>query len=188
MAYVSLYCAVFFLTISVLIHFLQTELNPIAEPLSRYAVDGQYSFLMISGFLAFGMSELLLALLLDEATLGAKLLFWVGIAMLLVGIFPMDIGQHHTWVGYIHTVAATIQLMLFPCATLMIAHSQPQGVLKIYSFLTGGMTLSFFILLVFAYFQASRFFGFIQKFDIFFITTWVVVVSASQISAPLGGK
>lgn len=180
MAHAALYCAVFFLTISVLIHFLQLKLDPIAEPLSKYAVDGQCSFLLVGGFLAFGISELFLALLLDEAKIGAKLLFCVGLAMLLVGIFPMDIGQHSTWVGYIHAVAATIYFLLFPCATFMIARSQQQGVLKMYSFITSGMTLFLFILLAFSNFQEPRYFGLIQKVDIFFITAWVIVFSALQ--------
>ncbi|MCI5207281.1 MAG: DUF998 domain-containing protein [Candidatus Electrothrix sp. ATG2] len=177
-AHAALYGAAYFLAILTCIHFLQPELNPIAEPLSRYAVDGRFSPLLVAGFCAFGIAEILLSFLFEDTQWGATLLFCTGIAMIVVGSVPMDIGPHITWKGNLHVVAATIQLSLFPIATLFIAPSQQQVALRAYSVLTGGVTLTLFCLLVIANFQRPSVFGLIQKIDIFLITAWVIIVSA----------
>jgi hypothetical protein len=121
----------------VAVHFLRPDLDPLASPISQYAV-GPYGIIMTSALLIWGLVSLRLAVALHRSVrpsrwLGRGLLLLVVFAIGLVStsIFAMDIPfpperfspTTFTAVGLIHVLSATIASVCFPFAALLLAKS-----------------------------------------------------------------
>jgi hypothetical protein len=121
----------------VAVHFLRPDLDPLASPISQYAI-GPYGAFMTSALLIWGLASLLLAVGLHRRVrpsgwLGGGFLLLVVFAVGLVStsIFPMDVPfppenfspKSFTAVGFIHVLSATIASVCFPFAALLLAKS-----------------------------------------------------------------
>src|SRR5919112_5523406 len=87
------------------LHFLRTDVNPVVEPVSNYAV-GAYGFLSTAANIGGGLAALALTLGLylsiappSRSRVGLFLLGLVGVSELLAAIFPIDVGAQATTIG-----------------------------------------------------------------------------------------
>ena len=109
------------------LHFLRPDVNPILEPLSNYAV-GTYGFLAIAASIGSGLAALALMVGLylglaprGRSYVGLFLLGIYGLAELLAGIFPIDVGAEATMNGIIHNIAGNISFFGFPIAVILLS-------------------------------------------------------------------
>jgi Protein of unknown function (DUF998) len=121
----------------VAVHVLRPDLDPLASPISQYAV-GPYGVFMASALLIWGLASLILAVGLQRCVRPSGWL-WGGVPVLVVfaaglvstSIFPMDVPfppesfspKSFTIVGLIHVLSATIASVCFPFAALLLAKS-----------------------------------------------------------------
>jgi hypothetical membrane protein len=121
--------AYFGLTVLVL-HFLPTGYDPVRQFISDYAV-GQYALEMELGFFAFGVGVAALAVAIALASdsrifrFGASMLFFNGVCLFLVGLFPTDIeGAATTLHGGIHLALSLVVFSLNPACILFISYGK----------------------------------------------------------------
>jgi Protein of unknown function (DUF998) len=187
----------------VAVHFLRPDLDPLASPISRYAI-GPYGAFMTSALLIWSLASLLLAVALHHSLrpssgwLGGGLLLFVVFAIGLVStsIFPMDVPfppanfspKSFTAVGLLHVLSATIASICFPFAALLLAKSfqkderwqvfhRPAYVL---AWVNLAACVSFFIISG----VSIELFGIAQKFFAVLTLIWLLLTAIQLRSTP----
>jgi hypothetical protein len=109
------------------LHFLRTDVNPVFEPVSNYAV-GAHGFLFIAADFGSGLAALALALGLfvgiapsGRSYAGLFLLGLYGVSELMAGLFPIDVGGEVTMVGTIHNIVGNVSFFGLPIAVLLLS-------------------------------------------------------------------
>ena len=109
------------------LHFLRTDVNPVLEPMSNYAV-GPYGFLFTAADIGGALAALALTFGLylgiaphARSYVGLFLLSLYGVSVLLAGIFPIDVGAETTTVGAIHNIVGNIGFFGFPIAVILLS-------------------------------------------------------------------
>ena len=111
------------------LHFLRTDVNPVVEPVSNYAV-GAYGFLSTAANIGGGLAALALTLGLylsiappSRSRVGLFLLGLFGVSELLAAIFPIDVGAQATTIGTIHNIVGNISFFGFLGAVILLSWS-----------------------------------------------------------------
>ena len=111
------------------LHFLRTDVNPVVEPVSNYAV-GAYGFLSTAANIGSGLAALALTVGLylgiappDRSRVGLFLLGLFGVCELLAAIFPIDVGAQATMNGTIHNIVGNISFFGFLGAVILLSWS-----------------------------------------------------------------
>ena len=111
------------------LHFLRTDVNPMVEPVSNYAV-GAYGFLSTAANIGSGLAALALTLGLylsiaspARSRVGLFLLGLFGVSELLAAIFPIDVGAQATTIGTIHNIVGNIAFFGFLAAVILLSWS-----------------------------------------------------------------
>jgi hypothetical protein len=109
------------------LHFLRTDVNPVVEPVSNYAV-GAYGFLSTAANIGGGLAALTLTLGLylsiappGRSRVGLFLLGLFGVSELLAAIFPIDVGAQATTIGTIHNIVGNISFFGFLAAVILLS-------------------------------------------------------------------
>ena len=113
-ATVTLALVVTFALLVFVLHVLRTDLDPVEDYLSYYAV-GRHGWLMVTAFVALGLGGLALAVGLRAALdgvlplVGCTLLGGAGLGLVVGGVARTDLeGQPATTTGDIHVLAAAV--------------------------------------------------------------------------------
>lgn len=165
---------VYFLTVLLAMHFLRTDLDPFATPVSYYRLSDTSGYLA-SGFLVAGAGEIVLAALLplalrEVSVWGRILLFGAGIGIIMLGLER---------VGTIHLMGALLQGLLFPVGVLLLGDALEIGFYKRWCHVFSATTLTLFLLMVVAFDGNSvlnPYFGFLEKITIIVMLMWAAVV------------
>jgi hypothetical protein len=111
------------------LHFLRTDVNPMVEPVSNYAV-GAYGFLSTAANIGSGSAALALTFGLylsiaspGRSRVGLFLLGLFGVSELLAAIFPIDVGAQATTIGTIHNIVGNIAFFGFLAAVILLSWS-----------------------------------------------------------------
>jgi hypothetical protein len=131
LAWCSLAGQASFLFLTVLLHFLRPDYDPLSRFVSEYAV-GKYSLLMVLGFevLGFGSLALTAALTLDSASSSQKhsrsgiigLGVW-SISVVVVGLVPTNLkNEPFTTSAIIHGVASMLAFISLISAAFLLAN------------------------------------------------------------------
>jgi hypothetical protein len=109
------------------LHFLRPDVNPVLEPLSNYAV-GPYGFLVTAANIGSALAALALMVGLylglaprARSYIGLFLLGLYGVAELLAGVYPIDVGAEATVNGIIHNIVGNISFFGFPIAVILLS-------------------------------------------------------------------
>jgi hypothetical membrane protein len=108
-------------------HFVRPDVNPVVEPISNYGV-GPYGFLLTVADIGSVVATLALVVGLflgmapaARSYVGLFLLGLTGVAELVAGIFPIDVGAEVTTAGTIHNIAGNISFFCFPIAAILLS-------------------------------------------------------------------
>ena len=111
------------------LHFLRTDVNPMVEPVSNYAV-GPYGFLSTAANIGSGLAALALTLGLylsiappASSRVGIFLIGIFGVSEMLAAIFPIDVGAQATTIGTIHNIVGNIAFFGFLAAVILLSWS-----------------------------------------------------------------
>jgi hypothetical protein len=164
----------YFMTVLFTLHFLRTDLDPYATPVSWYRLSDTSGYLA-SGFFLAGAGEIILAALLPLAFRnvsgwGRLFLFLAG-----AGIFMLGVQRE----GTIHLMGALFQAMFFPIGVLMLGDAMEIGFYKRLCQVFSTATLTLFPLMVIAFDGNSvlhPYFGLLEKITIIVMMTWSGVV------------
>ena len=108
------------LVILALLHVVSPEVDPVARPVSEYALGG-FGWLAAMGTLAEGLGALGLAVALRQKRAAAVLLGIFGLAKLVMPLFPVDaLGTPATTTGQVHNVLGNLAFFVFPLAALLL--------------------------------------------------------------------
>ncbi len=156
-----------------------------SSTLSWYAI-GDSGYIINLGFYCFAVAEIACAALFVLNTrlsiISGPLFFWLaGIGALLVAIFPVQSPTAEVVSRLPHVLGAIMQFMFFPLALIGIKDCIQDGRLKRYTRLTANVTAVLFVILLSLLFLRPvfeiAFYGLMQKTNILFITSWMVVFS-----------
>jgi hypothetical protein len=172
---------------SISIHFLRKDLNPTRHTLSSYAI-GNKGWLVVFGLYCMVSSKLALSIGIikqDGMSAGALLLGFTSIGPFLAATFPAATKGKQTIGNYVHLAGALIEFLLFPISLLMLSNvfKDNNPTLANFSLLIGILTevLFFIILLLFLlkYRKGKniKYFGIIEKLNIFLILNWIMYTS-----------
>jgi hypothetical protein len=108
-------------------HFVRPDVNLVVEPMSNYGV-GPYGFLLTVADIGSVVATLALVVGLflgmvpaARSYVGLFLLGLTGVAELVAGIFPIDVGAEVTTAGTIHNIAGNISFFCFPIAAILVS-------------------------------------------------------------------
>ena len=119
-AVVAAAAAVVDLLVLGLLHVLSPEVDPVARPVSEYAL-GDFGWLATIRTLAQGIGPIALAVALRRERVGALLLLLVGLLKLAMPLFPVDaLGTPATSAGQMHNLLGNLTFFLFPLAALVL--------------------------------------------------------------------
>ena len=119
-AVVAAAAAVVDLLVLGLLHVMAPEVDPVARPVSEYAL-GDYGWLATIRTLAQGIGPIALAVALHRERVGALLLLVVGLLKLAMPLFPVDaLGTPATSAGQMHDLLGNLTFFLFPLAALVL--------------------------------------------------------------------
>ena len=105
-AVVAAAAAVVDLLVLGLLHLVSPEVDPVARPVSEYAL-GDFGWLATIRTLAQGIGPIALAVALRHERVGALLLLVVGLLKLALPLFPVDaLGAPATSTGQMHNCSA----------------------------------------------------------------------------------
>lgn len=181
-------CALIFTFSVVISHVLKTELNWVNDTLSQYAL-GYNGFIITIGFYCIGFTQVLLAssfmnLHRASTSKGSLLLFVAGLGIFIVALFPTQPASAEMIGRLPHIVGAGVHFLLFPLAVLVLTPSLHKGLLRRYSFITGYVSLLFFIILLVLFLIKPwfeiPFFGLLEKINVLIINTWLLVFSYNR--------
>lgn len=168
--------ALFFSFSAILLSVTRPDLSFISDTLSKYAV-GKNGFILETGFLCIGLAEILISFVLKKTrkNKGALFLFLAGLGMFLVTSFPMDTDKINGIYNFFHIFGASIQFLCFPLALIFLKNDD---VFKNnFSFKIGISTLILFLIIsiVYSFNFSLKYFGLIEKMDIFLINLWLLL-------------
>lgn len=185
-AFLSLICAVFFTLTIIFAHVTTDTLNFLSATLSRYALE-EYGYILESGFISIGLTQLLLAFLLFNYINVKQLkpvslfLFFAGIGVIVVAIFPTLPAPASIADRLPHIIGAVLQFFCFPVAVLKLSTKMARGTFKTYTWYTGIVTTVLFIAMLFLFVLPSMkdfaYFGLIEKTNILAINFWLIFMS-----------
>ncbi len=183
-ALLAFICAVFFTLTILFAHLATKNLNLLSDTLSRYALD-EHGFILVIGFYAIGITQMLLALLLFSGSKnmapGSFCLVLSGLGAIVVAIFPTQLPPATIIERLPHITGAIMQFLFFPLAALMLSSKMAACRLKITTRLTAGITGLLFIIILALFVSPSMkdfgYFGFIEKVDILIINFWLIFIS-----------
>jgi Protein of unknown function (DUF998) len=119
-AVVAAAAAVVDLLVLGLLHVVSQEVDPVARPVSEYAL-GDFGWLATIRTLAQGIGPIALAVALRHERVGALLLLVVGLLKLALPLFPVDaLGAPATSTGQMHNLLGNLTFFLFPVAALVL--------------------------------------------------------------------
>ncbi len=181
---IAFVCALWFTLSSVYLQIIRTDLDVVSDALSLYAI-GASGFILETGFYSIGLTQILLASIFVKNKFSRKYsitaLFLAGVGVVIVGVIPTHIEPVDFIVKLPHVVGATMQFLFFPIAILLLYEKMHAGGLRYYTILTGVFTgLVFFMILVLFVISSNidiRFFGLVEKVDIYAINFWLLVMS-----------
>ena len=171
-----------FLASIFLVHKLKPDLKFLPNALSKFAL-GKHGWILTIGLFAIGSAQILLAIGLAQIsnlTLGHILLICAGIATYFIALYKMEYPRK-TYRGRLHTISAGLQFTLFPLALLFLNLNFKDG--GIYNYTAFTYTANFiFLFIIFIFFlrgntHESRYFGAIQKTNIFLMSLWVGAIA-----------
>src|SRR5215212_335783 len=167
------------------LHFLRPDVNPVIEPVSNYAV-GSHGFLFIAADFGSGLAALALALGLyiditpsGKSYVGLFLLGLYGVAELMAGLFPIDVGGEATMVGTIHNIVGNISFFGFPIAAILLSLGMGRDE-RWRSFRRPALAVSFAVVLtVILTIVGSNIglFGLTQRLANFTLVLWILLVA-----------
>jgi len=103
-----------------LLHVVSPEVDPVARPVSEYAL-GDFGWLATIRTFAQGIGPIALAVALRRERVGALLLLVVGLMKLAMPLFPVDaLGTPATSAGQVHNLLGNVTFFLFPVAALLL--------------------------------------------------------------------
>ncbi len=106
-----------------LLHVVSPEVDPVAHPVSEYAL-GDFGWLATIRTLAQGIGPIALAVALRRERVGALLLLVVGLLKLAMPLFPVDaLGTPATSAGEVHNLLGNVTFFLFPVAALVLSRA-----------------------------------------------------------------
>jgi len=119
-AVVAAAAAVVDLLVLGLLHVVSPEVDPVARPVSEYAL-GEFGWLATIRTVAQGVGPIALAVALRRERLGALLLLVFGLLKLAMPLFPVDaLGTPATSAGQMHDLLGNVTFFLFPVAALVL--------------------------------------------------------------------
>jgi len=177
-------CAVFFTFTILLAHLTTKDLNLLSDTLSRYALD-EHGYILVLGFYAIGLTQLLLALLLFSGSkntgFGSSCLVLSGLGVIVVALFPTQLPPATIIERLPHITGAVMQFLFFPLAALALSSKMTACPRKTYTRLTGRITGILFIIILVLFVSPTMkdfgYFGFIEKADILIINFWLIFIS-----------
>jgi hypothetical protein len=174
---VAIAAGVFDLVVLAAFHVLRTDVSPVSDPTSSYAV-GPYGPLSLIASFVVGVGTLALALALRRgiprslSRSGMTLLTVFGFAKILQSLFPIDIepAVATTTVGTIHNVLGNIAFFALPIAALLISRSL-EHTPNVWAWLLAGGAVAVLVA------GMTGGFGVTQRFFLVLSSVWVVVVA-----------
>lgn len=131
------FCAVGFMLILLLLHFLEPTINPNWQPISEYAL-GNFGWLMNIAFILLGISFFLLGISIFQkyAKIGASLLIIASIGNFIAGLFNSDpittTAENMSASGQIHSIAASFLGFMILSTIFITILFYKQNKLKLY--------------------------------------------------------
>ena len=184
-SWISIFGITAFIVFTLTVHLINPDVDAVKLPVSFYALV-KLGELQNIGFFMIGLSEIFLAFNIGKMdklnnSFIPKILFTAGIAVFVIGIFPMDINKIRTWHGLIHIYSAAIHFILFSVVSVLTGYKLPTGKMRSFSLFTGYSTfvILVFISIILRYEESTifKFYGLIQRFDILIIITWLIVIN-----------
>jgi len=183
-ALLAFICAVFFASTILFAHLATKDLSLLSNTLSRYALD-EHGFILVLGFYAIGLTQLLLALLLFNGSkntgVSSSCLVLSGLGVIVVAIFPAQLPPATIIERLPHIVGAVLQFLFFPLAALTLSSKMAARPRKTTTRLTGNITGILFIIILVLFISPSMkdfgYFGLIEKVDILIINFWLIFIS-----------
>jgi Protein of unknown function (DUF998) len=127
LAWVAAATAVFDLVVLAVLHVLRTDVDPVTDEVSNYAV-GDYGMLKVLATLAVGLGALTLTAALYQTArrsiVGLALLAVFGLAKVAQAFFPIDVGDETTTSGSIHGLLGTVAFFALPVAAVLLSRSR----------------------------------------------------------------
>ena len=185
-ALVAFICAVFFTATIIFAHIATEELALLTDTLSRYALD-KHGFVLVLGFYAIGLTQLLLAFLLfghaetKWSIAVSVFLLLSGLGVVAVALFPTLPPPATLMERLPHILGAVMQFLFFSLSALALAPGMKTGSRKTYTRLTGSITGILFVIILALFVSPSMkdfsYFGLIEKADILIINSWLIIMS-----------
>ncbi len=173
----------YFIFSAIAIHFLRSDLYFTYHPLSLFAV-GDFGNILKVGLFTMGMAEILLVFGIFNtpskiSVITASFLLISAVGVMLVAFFPMDTDEYQTTTGMIHLTGASLQFFFFPPAVFLFSFLPVNSAMKFYSKLTGISTWIFLMIITAILIKdiagEIKIYGLIQKINILFISTWILL-------------
>lgn len=207
---ISVGFVVAFLSLLVLLHFLEPEFDPSWRMISEYEI-GRYGWMMSLAFFCWGISVLALLVTLWNAlqSMGGKIGRWwlvlIGIALFGAGIFKTNpiTDTAVSTANTLHTLCGALVILTFPIAASLVARSLTRSQewaaarrrLFWATVLVWVSQLAFFASIIVSNAinpGAGRvgpqiFLGWPNRFNVFVYVTWLIIVAlhAQRIAKPV---
>lgn len=183
-ALLAFICAFFFTFTILFSHIVTENLSLLSNTLSRYALD-QHGYILVLGFYAIGLTQLLLAILLFSGSkkpgVDSICLALSGLGVIVVALFPTQLPPATVLERLPHITGAIMQFLFFPLAALALSSKMSHRPRKTYTRLTGSITGILFVIILVLFVSPSmkdfRYFGLIEKVDILVINFWLIFIS-----------
>jgi len=168
---------IYFLVISLTLHFLKKEVSYAKTPISNYVI-GKYGFLMTLAFWLIGVNQLIISYNFYKLNYMIPAIFigLAGIGVIIVGFTRVESIDKLKGVK-LHEIGAAMQFLFFSIAAIIYGFSNE---LKIFSIIIGIFT--FFLLLIMAklYIKYRRKtinnYALFQKINTFLINIWLIII------------
>ena len=171
---------------------VNSTLDYINTPLSYY-LDARYGYILKIGLIMFGAAEILIAAYLylkkrEILKICAILLFIAGVCVIISALSPVNYEDIElTLSHYIHVYTATAQLLFLPLAAFLYGRTELYDKIKYISKSIGIITFCLFVvILIILNFEESKIFkyyGLLQKIDIFLMIVWVSCILNNQLKS-----
>jgi hypothetical protein len=171
----------------VTLHFLRSDLNPISQPTSAYAV-GPNSVLMSSAFFSMSVASLALVVALYQGVapptrsmVGLVLLgAWAG-GVLIAMIFPMDVeGAPQTMAGTIHQTSGPLTFLSLTAGMLLVSRRFKQEgrwrSLYRLAMILSLLMLAAFLATFLSFVTGSGLLGLTQRIALATAVTWMLLI------------
>lgn len=182
----SLVSAIYFLSITIIIHFLTKKLSFSKNWLSEY-VHIKYGISLKIGFILVSFTEIFLSFLLfnifENTLLASIFLFISGIGAFIVGIFDSEREKKWAIKDLPHSIGVILQFTAFPISCFFYFLTLSNESLRIISLIFGIIITILGICVIITYFSKKRrHIGIYQKIDILFINTWLIIASIISVN------